>query len=307
LDDDVDVRKSPKEIIMAKILVTGATGNIGRKTLQQLLKRVPASDLVGLARDPAKAADLAAEGIEIRQGDYLDHDGLVRAFAGIDKLMLVSATAFADRNTQHLNAISAARQAGIKHIVYMPIIHAAGSVFTLHDITEQDLFVEGKLKDSRLAYTLVAHPPFIESIPFFIGDNALETGVHAPAGAGKAGYASRDDLAEAHAVVLTEDGHAYKTYALYGGAALSFADVAQILSDISGQPVRFVAGTDQDYIDHLMAAGLPEPAARFALGWVQGVNAGEWGGKTGVLEKLLGRKPMTAAEFLRTNYAAGHA
>ena len=260
---------------MAKILVTGATGNIGRKTLHHLLKRRPASDLVGLARDPAKAADLAAEGIDIRQGDYFDLEGLVRAFAGIDKLMLVSATAFTDRNTQHQNAISAARQAGVRHIVYMPIIHEAGSASALPDVTEQDAFVVEKLKASGLAYTLVGHPPFVESIPFYIGANALETGVHAPAGAGKAGYASRDDLAEAHAVVLTEDGHENKTYALYGGPAVSFADIARILSEISGKTVPFVAGTDQDYIDHLMAGGLPEPAARFALGWVQGVNAGE--------------------------------
>ncbi|MFK4810370.1 SDR family oxidoreductase [Devosia sp. ZW T5_3] len=292
---------------MTKILVTGATGNIGRKTLQHLLKRLPATDLVGLARDPAKAADLAATGIEIRQGDYFEYDGLVRAFDGIDKIMLVSATAFTDRNTQHQNAVSAAHQAGVKHIVYMPIIHEPASAFTLPDITEQDLFVEERLKASGLAYTLVGHPPFIESIPFYIGGNALETGVHAPAGAGRAAYASRDDLAEAHAIVLREDGHEYKSYALYGNPAVSFADIAQILSDISGKPVSFVAGTDQDYIDHLMAAGLPEPAARFALGWVQGVNAGEWGGKTGDLEKLLGRKPMTAAEFLRTNYAAREA
>lgn len=289
---------------MAKILVTGATGNIGRKTLQHLLKRLPASDLVGLARDPAKAADLAADRIEIRQGDYLDYDGLVRAFEGIDKLMLVSATAFTDRNTQHQNAISAARQAGVKHIVYMPIIHEAGSAFTLPDITEQDLFVEEKLKASGLAYTLVRHPPFIESIPFYIGGNALETGVHVPAGAGKAGYASRDDLAEAHAIVLSEDGHEYKTYSLYGDPAVSFADVAQILSDVSGKRVPFVSGSDHDYIAHLVAAGLPEQAARFALVWVQGINAGEWGGTAGDLEKLLGRKPMTAAEFLRANHAA---
>ena len=196
---------------MAKILVTGATGDIGRKTLQHLLKRVPATDLVGLARDPGKAADLAAEGIEIRQGDYFDHDGLVRAFAGVDKVMLVSATAFTDRNIQHENAISAARQAGVRHMVYMPIIHAAESGFAMPDITEQDRFVAEKLRASGLAYTLVGHPPFIESIPFYIGGNAMETGVHAPAGSGKAGYASRDDLAEAHAVVLSEEGHASKT------------------------------------------------------------------------------------------------
>jgi len=289
---------------MAKILVTGATGNIGRKTLQHLLKRVPATDLVGLARDPGKAADLAAEGIEIRQGDYFDHDGLVRAFAGVDKVMLVSATAFTDRNIQHENAISAARQAGVRHMVYMPIIHAAESGFAMPDITEQDRFVAEKLRASGLAYTLVGHPPFIESIPFYIGGNAMETGVHAPTGSGKAGYASRDNLAEAHAVVLSEEGHAYKTYALYGDPAVSFADIAQILSDIGGKPVPLVTGSDEDYMAHLMAAGLPEPAARFALAWVQGINAGAWSGKPGDLEKLLGRKPMTVAEVLRAIYAA---
>ena len=289
---------------MPRILVTGASGNIGRLTLQHLLKRVPASDLVGLVRDSAKAADLAAAGIEIRQGDYFDYDGLVRAFEGITKVMLVSATAFTDRNTQHQNVISAARQAGVKHIVYMPIIREVGSAFTLPDITEQDRFVEEQLKASGLAYTLVRHPPFLESVAFYIGGNALETGVHAPAGAGKAGYASRDELAEAHAVVLSQAGHEGKTYSLYGDPAVSFADVAQILSDISGKPVPFVASSDQDYIAHLVAAGLPESAAGFALAWVQGVNAGAWDGKTGDLEHLLGRKPTTAAEFLRANYAA---
>ncbi|MCS6759241.1 MAG: NAD(P)H-binding protein [Candidatus Devosia euplotis] len=292
---------------MAKILVTGAIGNIGRKTLQQLLKRVPAGDLVGLVRDAAKAADLASAGVEIRQGDYFDHDGLVSAFEGIDKLMFVSATAFTDRNTQHHNAISAARQAGIKHIVYMPIIRDAASGFTLPDIAGQDLFVQEKLRASGLAYTLVGRPPFIENTPFYIGGNALEAGVHAPAGTGKAGYASRDDLAETHAIVLTQGGHGHKTYALYGDLAVSFADIAAILSDISGKSVPFFVVSDQDCLAHLMVAGLPEPVARFALGWVQGVNAGAWGGKPGDLEKLLGRKSMTAAEFLRTSYAARQA
>lgn len=287
---------------MAKILVTGATGNIGRKTLQHLLRRNPASDLVGLARDPAKAADLVAEGIEIRQGDYFDYDALVRVFADIEKVMLVSATAFTDRNAQHQNVINAARQAGVKHIVYMPIIRKAGSAFVLPQVTEQDLFVEQLLKASGLTWTLVQHPPFLESLEFYIGGKAYETGVHAPAGGGKAGYACRDDLAEAHSVVLSETGHENKTYALRGGPAVSFEDVAQILSQISGKPVPFVAGSDQDYIGHLVAAGLPEPAAGFALAWVHGITAGEWDGEPGDLEKLLGRKPIAPAEFLRENY-----
>lgn len=289
---------------MTKILVTGATGNIGRRTLHHLLKRRPASDLAGLVRDPARAADLAAMGIDIREGDYFDHDGLVRAFEGIEKLMLVSATAFTDRNTQHENVISAAQHAGVKHIVYMPVIHKAGSGFTLPQITAEDLFVEEKLKASNQAFTLVRHPPFLENVEFYAGGNALETGVYAPAGAGRAGYACRDDLAEAHAVVLSQAGHENKAYSLYGGPPVSFKDVAQILSEISGRPVPLNVVPDQDYIAVLMAAGLPEPAAGFMLAWVHGINAGEWDGQTGDLEKLLGRKPTTAAEFLQASFAS---
>ncbi|MBD0414300.1 SDR family oxidoreductase [Oryzicola mucosus] len=289
---------------MTKILVTGATGNIGRMTLNHLLNRVPADDIVGLAREPAKAADLTAKGIEIRQGDYLDYDGLVRAFEGIEKVMLVSATAFTDRNTQHENVINAAREAHVQHIVFMPIIRKAGSDFMLPQVTEEDRFVEEKLKSSGLTYTLVRHPPFLDNVELYVGGSALEAGVHAPAGTGKAGYACREDLAEAHAVVLTEAGHENKSYSLYGDPAVSFSDIAWILSDISGRPVPFKTVSDQEYIANLVSAGLPEPAAGFVLTWVHGVNAGEWEGKSGDMEKLLGRKPTTPAEFLRASYAS---
>jgi NAD(P)H dehydrogenase (quinone) len=290
---------------MTKILVTGATGNIGRLTLKHLLKRRPGSELVGLARDPAKAADLTANGIEIRQGDYFDYEGLARAFDGIEKVMLVSATAFTDRNTQHQNVMDAAKQGGVQHIVFMPIIRKPDSAFILPQVTEEDLFVEGRLKASGLKYTLVRHPPFLDNVEFYVGGNALETGVQAPAGMGKAAYASRDDLAEAHAVVLSESGHENKAYSLYGGPAVSFADIAKILSQIGDKPVTYNVVSDQEYIAHLMAQGLSEPAAGFVLAWVHGVQAGEWDGQTGDLERLLGRKPVTAAEFLRASFA-GH-
>ena len=274
---------------MTRILVTGATGNIGRMTLQHLLKRVPASDLVGLARDPARAVDLTAKGIEIRQGDYFDREELVRAFEGIGKVMLVSATAFTDRNTQHENVINAAKHAGVGQIVYMPIIKKAGSDFNMPQVTEEDDFVEKSLKASDLVYTLVRHPPFLENIQNYAGGHPLQNGVLAPTGSGRAAYASREDLAEAHAVVLSESGHEYKDYALYGGPAVSFADIAQFLSDISGKPVPFNAISDRDYVAQLMSLGLPEPAASFMLKWVQGVNAGEWDGQSRDLENLLGR------------------
>lgn len=136
---------------MGRILVTAASGNLGGKTLLELLKRRPASDLVGLARDPEKAADLAGKGIEIRKGDYTDYDSLLAAFAGIEKVMLIASAPFTDRNMQHYNAITAARQAGVKHVAYAPIIRRPGSTFSLSQTTGPDIFAEDTLKASGLA------------------------------------------------------------------------------------------------------------------------------------------------------------
>src|SRR6202012_1223101 len=147
---------------VAKILVTGASGFIGKRTLLHLLERVPASDLIGLVRDPAKAEDLAAKGIELRQGDYLDTESLDRAFKGVEKLMLTSTHAFTDRIAAHGNVIDAAVKPGIKHVVYMPIYRKPGSTFSMKEITDEDQYTVEKLLASGLTYTLARHPPFLE-------------------------------------------------------------------------------------------------------------------------------------------------
>jgi NAD(P)H dehydrogenase (quinone) len=287
---------------MGKILVTGASGHLGRKTLQHLLKRRPASDLVGLVRDPEQAADLAAQGIEIRKGDYFDYDALVNAFAGVEKVMLISTQPFTDRNTQHYNAITAARQAGVKHVAYTAIIRREGSDFILPECTVPDIFAEQTLKASGLTYTIVRQPAFLETVQFQFGNKAYEKGLRLPAGDGNAAPASQEDIAEAQAAVLTEEGHENETYSLTGDPAVSYADIAQILSDARGISVPLIPVTDEEYVANYVAEGLPEPVARFALEWVHGTNLGEWGELTGDLERLIGRKPITTAEFLRDNY-----
>lgn len=287
---------------MSKILVTGASGHIGRLTLEKLLERKPASELVGLVRDPAKAQDLAALGVELRQGDYLDKASLLKALAGVDKLMLTSTPAFTDRKTAHANAIDAAAEAGVGHIVYMPIIRKEGSDFSMQEVTQEDLFSEQRIMSSGLTYTLVKHPPFLENITPFLGAATLQTGVRVPAGEGKTGLATRADLAEAHAAVLTGAGHENKSYVLTGGPAVSFADIAAILSRIVGKTVPYVAISEQDYVNARAAEGLPEFVARFVLGWVHGMNRGEWDQQTGDLEALLGRAPTTPEQYLRQTY-----
>lgn len=278
---------------MTKILVTGATGSLGRQTLLRLLDRRPAHDLIGLARDPAKAADLAARGVELRPGDYLDRASLSRALTGVDKVMLTSAVAFTDRNTSHANVIDAAFEAGVKQLVFMPIHRRPGATFSMPQITAEDAFTVQRLRDSGLAYTLAEHPPFLDSLPFFLGGSPAAE-VRITAGSGTFRPATRDDLATAHATLLTEDGHAGKRYALMGAPAASFADVAELMG------VPYVPVSREQYFDHFQrATGLPDAVVEFACTWVDGMTAGEWADASGGLERLIGRPPTTVAEYVR--------
>jgi NAD(P)H dehydrogenase (quinone) len=287
---------------VGKILVTGASGVLGRKTLLHLLKRKPANQLVGLVRDPSNAGELAGAGVELRQGDYLDPESLSRSFEGVEKLMLISTHAFTDRNTAHANVIDAAVKAGIKHLVFMPILRKARSSFKMKEITEEDIFTEEKLLSSGLAYTLAKHPPFLDVLATYIGPKAHETGVRVPAGNGKFTAATRDDLAAAHATILTEGGHENETYRLTGDPPVSFSDIATILSKVHGTKVPYVTVSDQEYLKMKRAEGWPDFVAEFALKWVEGMNAGEWEEPTNDLERLIGHKPRTPAEFFRANY-----
>jgi NAD(P)H dehydrogenase (quinone) len=284
---------------VGKILVTGASGFIGKRTLLHLLERVPANQLVGLVRDPAKAEDLAPKGIELRQGDYLDPESLDRAFTGVEKLMLTSTHAFTDRIAAHGNVIDAAVKAGIQHVVYMPIYRKPGSTLAMKEITDEDKFTVEKLLSSGLTYALARHPPFLESTAMYATLNAAENGVQVPAGSGKFAAATRDDLAAAHAAILTETGHENKTYYLSGSPAVSFADIAAILSEIHGVDVPYITVSGEAYVKIVNTAGLPEFIAQFVLKWVQGMNLGEWEEETRDLETLIGRKPKTPAEYLR--------
>jgi NAD(P)H dehydrogenase (quinone) len=290
---------------MSKILVTGASGDLGRKTVLHLLKRRPASELVGLVRDPAKATDLAALGVELRQGDYLDRGSLARAFAGVEKVMLTASHAFTDRNTSHANVIETAVEAGVHHLVFMPISRKKGSTFTMKEITAEDSFTVEKLRSSGLTYTLAEHPPFLDALAFYIGTKAYETGVRVTPGNGKFAAATRDDLAAAHAAILTGRGHENKTYTLTGDPATSFADIADILSKLSGEKVPYIPISNDEYFDQLKrTAGVPDFVVEFVCKWVEGMNAGEWAEQTRDLETLIGHKPTPAMEFFRHDYPA---
>lgn len=289
---------------MGKILITGATGNLGSRTLNLLLKKVPANQVAVLVRDPQseKIERFVKEGVEAHQGDYFDYNSLLRAFNGVDKVMLISAQAFTDRNTQHFNVIAAAKQAGVKQVIYTSIIRKENSNLILPQVTMSDLFAEQTLRASGLDYTILRNPPYLETLHMYFGD-ALKAGVRVPEGSGKVAAASLDDLAAANVAVLTQHGHENKTYTLSGSEGSSFADIAEALSEISEMNIPYESVSEKEYIDSMVANGLPVFMTDFLLGWVRGVNTGEFSETSGNLERLIGRKPMTYKEFFKHQFS----
>ncbi|WP_194542627.1 SDR family oxidoreductase [Paenibacillus sp. JZ16] len=289
---------------MGKILITGATGNLGSRTLNLLLKKVPANQAAVLVRDPQseKIERFVKEGVEAHQGDYFDYNSLLRAFNGVDKVMLISAQAFTDRNTQHFNVIAAAKEAGVKQVIYTSIIRKENSNLILPEVTMSDLFAEQTLRASGLDYTILRNPPYLETLHMYFGD-ALKAGVRVPEGSGKVAAASLDDLAAANVAVLTQHGYENKTYTLSGSEGSSFADIAEALSEISEMNIPYESVSEKEYIDSMVANGLPVFMTDFLLGWVRGVNTGEFSETSGDLESLIGRKPMTYKEFFKHQFS----
>jgi NAD(P)H dehydrogenase (quinone) len=282
----------------AKYMITGATGQLGRGIVDHLLTLVPASEIAVLVRDPAKSADLAALGVEIRRGDYSDVEALKKAFVNIEKLMLVSTTAFADALTQHRNVVDAAKAAGVKHVHYTAIQRPEGSEFILDQVTEWDRVTEAALAASGMAFTVFRNTMYFDALPFMMGKKVMTDGIRAPGGNGVAALAARHELAEASAIVLSQSGHEGRTYTLGSGDAVSIAEIAGILSKASGRTIPYTNLTLTEFVAERAGQGLPEFVVVFLAEWFRAIGAGEFAEITGDLERIIGRKPLNAVEFI---------
>lgn len=286
-----------------RILVTGAGGHLGGKTIDQLLDKVPPSQIAAITRDPSKLKHFTDKGVSVYKADYFDYDSLLSAFQGIEKIMFIGAHAFTDRIKQHFNVITAAKQAGVKHVVYTSIQRREGSNVKLWDITESDTFTEQALRASGIAYTILMQPAFLETLHLYFGANVLEVGVRMPFGnKRKTAPVTREDLAAANVAVLTGKGHENKTYKLSGDEAFSFSEVAQILSEVKGTKVSSQNITEEEYLNWGFGEGMPKEMPQFRLAWVRTMNDGEFEEKTGDLERLIGRKPTGFRDYVSSNY-----
>ncbi len=285
------------------ILVTGATGGLGHQVIESLLTTTAASEIVAMVRDVNKATDLKERGVTVRQADYLDYAALVQAFQGVDKVLLVSAVAFTDRARQHRNVIDAAKQAGVKHLMYTSIQRSTN--FVLTEVTDSDLATEAYLKASGLVYTILKNGYYFEGLAYLIGSEVPNTEIRFTAGEGKIAFVKRTELAEATAALLTSAGHENQEYTLVGSEAYSFHDIARELSALAGRSITYRDIALESYVEQKVAAGFPEVVARFFAQWGAATQHGMLAEPDETVEHLLGRKPTSLREYLKTTYFPG--
>ena len=271
------------------IVVTGATGLLGGAVVERLLARQPAEEIGVSVRDPTKAAALADRGVRVRRGDYDDAASLAHAFAGADQLLLVSAAATGETALrQHRTAIDAARRAGVRRVVYTS--HMGANPASAFAPMVDHAATEALLDDSGLAFTALRNGFYAASGRMLLG-RAFETGEVAAPADGPVSWTAHDDLADAAAIVLTEEGRFEgPTPPLTGSAAL---DLAALAAEVLGRPIRRTVLTDAQYRE-----ALPEPVAEMLLGLFAASRAGEFAAVDPTLGELLGRPPLTVRDVL---------
>jgi NAD(P)H dehydrogenase (quinone) len=265
------------------IVVTGATGHLGRLAIESLLaKGVPAGEIVGLGRQVDKIADL---GITTKQISYEDVDALTDAFKGADKVLFISGSEVGQRIPQHTNVVAAAKNAGVGQIVYTS---APKADTTDMKLAGEHLATEQMIAESGVPYTILRNSWYIEN---YNVQQALEHGLFGAAGRGKIAASPRADYAEAAASVLVGDGHAGKVYEL-GGESFTMDELAAEISRQSGKPVTYTDLPESKYVELLVGVGLPQAAAEIFADSDRAASQGALDVPRTDLESLLGR-PVT--------------
>ncbi|WP_037627494.1 SDR family oxidoreductase [Streptomyces aureus] len=274
------------------IVVTGATGHLGRHVIEQLLEKVPAGEVTAVVRDESKAADLAARGVRLAVADYNTPGTFDGLFKAGDKVLLISGNEFdKGRVQQHRVVIEAAKAAGVSLLAYTS---APGSLTAA--LADDHRATEEVLLSSGLPYSLLRNGWYHENYTENLAPVLAHDAVVQAAGAGRIASASRADYAAAAVAVLTGEGHENTTYELSGDEAWGFAEYAAELSRQTGKEIVYNSVSPETFTSILTGAGLPEVFAGILAGVDVSIEKGELAGTPGDLSRLTGRPTTPVAE-----------
>ena len=286
------------------IVVTGATGQLGRLVIDALLRTQPAGSIVAAVRTPAKAADLAARGVQVRQADYARPETLGPALAGADRLLLISSSEVGRRTAQHRAVIDAAVAAGVKLVAYTSLLHADTSPLGL---AAEHVQTEAAIAASGLPSVLLRNGWYSENYAAGLPGALARGTLYGAAGEGRIASASRQDFAEAAAAVLTAaEPQAGKVYELAGDSSYPLAGLAAEAARQSGKPLAYQDLPEAAYRDVLLQAGLPAPVAALLADSDAGAAKGGLFDDGHVLGRLIGRPTTPIAQTVAATLAATH-
>ncbi|MFC9501597.1 SDR family oxidoreductase [Streptomyces sp. NPDC056982] len=279
------------------IVVTGATGQLGRLTVEALLRRgIPAADIIATGRDIAGIKDLADRGVTARRADFVDTDSLTEAFAGADRMLLISASVPVDeRVANHRRVIDAAVAAGLSLVAYTSTTHA-DTATTIIGATHGE--TEEYLRDCGIPSVVLRNGWYLENYTSQLPQILQNGAVVGAAGEGWISAASRADYAEAAAVVLTTEGHTGAVYELGGDESFTLTELAAAISGAAGKQIAYADFPVTEFAQILAAAGLPAELAEVLADADLGMSRGEMYTDSGDLRRLIGRRPVILAEAL---------
>lgn len=275
------------------IAVTGATGQLGRLVIDALLKSIKPNEIVALVRDPLKAQDLSEKGINVRQADYNQPQTLRSALDGVQRLLLISSSEVGQRKTQHRAVIEAAKSADVQLLAYTSVLHAEKSTLGLaieHRDTEQ------ALAESGLGYVLLRNGWYSENYTASVGPAIEHGAILGSAQAGRISSATREDYADAAAIVLSREGQAGKVYELAGDESYSLSELATEVAKQSGKAVVYNDLPEEQYKAALIGMGLPEEFAGLLADSDAAAAKGDLFDGSRQLSQLLGRPTTPIAK-----------
>jgi len=291
-----------------KTLITGATGNFGGMTLQRLLKSVQASDLILGSRKPDKLAEFARLGCEVRYFDFDDPASLEPAMRGAEQMLLISGHKVGHRVKQHGNAIGAAKQAGVQHIVYTSYFGSDAANTALVCIDHYG--TEEMLKNSGLTYTILRDGMYGDSIFNAAMPAAIASGQwRTCAGDGQVNLVDREDCVDSAVTVLSTPGHVNKTYNIVGSELWSFPQMAYLTAALSGRSIDVIELNESQMYEFLDSVGIPRTAdSEFNVGgyewcsddmvsYERETRNGRFAVRSDDVQRLTGRAPKSFRAF----------